>query len=158
MLKYIEGDLFKFIDEPHQFDKTFIPHVNNNVGVAGAGFVIPLYNRFPLAKELYQKSGLWLGNVTFYDGSSAIVCNMVAQDNVSTFKEDSLGRHLRYSALVESMNKVNDYIENYKFYGIKCRIVAPQFGAGIAGGNWSFIEELIKEIWQDVDVTVVKFK
>ena len=33
-------------------------------------------------------------------------------------------------------------------------IYAPKFGTGHSGGNWRFIEDLIKDTWKDIDVVI----
>jgi hypothetical protein len=36
----------------------------------------------------------------------------------------------------------------------KVQIHAPKFGSGLAGGNWAFIQELIKDIWNNYSVFI----
>lgn len=56
---------------------------------------------------------------------------------------------INYTALRMCMQKLN-----HKFKGKK--IGLPQIGAGLAGGDWDIIREIIKEeLSQDCDVTVV---
>jgi hypothetical protein len=34
------------------------------------------------------------------------------------------------------------------------QIHAPKFGCGLAGGNWNFIQDLITDIWKNIQVFV----
>lgn len=156
-LRYVMEDMFDIIpDKLGPNEKIIICHVVNDVGAWGAGFVIPLAKKFPKAEENYKE---WtrIGKdahsaIPFKQGhirfaviqNNIIICHMCAQ---------TLGgeRPLNYASLVECMSYVaiEARINQYK-------IVAPLFGSGLAGGNWSFIELLIQDIWLkariDVDI------
>jgi len=147
MIKYVEGDLFK-----SDLSNKLICHVCNDQGAFGAGFVVPLAKAFPKAKKDYLRfyrskldgSSDWyvkrfgMGETQFStQGFDTVVANMIAQD----FRN---GRSLRYDKLVKCMNQCMYYA---KFH--KLDIVSPKFGSDLAGGNWEFIEELIKDIWTD---------
>lgn len=135
-INYIQGDLFQLYPKDK---KIAIPHVCNDKGVWGSGFVIPLGLYFPEAKQRYIifRDELELGTTQFIrpENTQVTVFNMIAQ---------TLGgpRPIRYNALVHCMESV----------GLKCRnlryeIWCPKFGSLRAGGNWSFIENLIEDIW-----------
>jgi hypothetical protein len=164
-INYVEGDLFANIDKIE--GKTiFIPHCCNNLPAWGQGFVVPLGNRFPKAKEFYLKWGKHIPKdaaeifgkvfdlgqtqfvkVTEIDTQRVIVCNMVAQDGVGG------KRPLRYNELSSCMDSVAHEIGG-RWGDEKCEIHAPMFGSGLAGGNWEFIEELIKDCWLEFDIPV----
>ena len=152
-LQYIKGDLFT-----HNFhNKTIIPHVCNNIGAWGSGFVIPLGKHFPRSKERYlawYKQG-WEGvsgpfglgkmqRVIVDDKKGIYVANMIAQ---------TMGgkRPLNYVSLVECMDKVAVFATKWRL-----NIVCPKFGSDRAGGDWNFIEQLIEDCWlyRDINVTV----
>ena len=154
-INYVEGDLFEGIKKSKCKGTIFIPHVCNDKGAWGAGFVLPLAKYFPQARESYLKCGPVLGlvdYVTIVDKTKNhidyIICNMVAQ---------TLGgeRPLFYNHLVKCMEKVRQCLD------IGDEIHAPQFGAGLAGGNWHFIEKLIEDCWLRIQnppkVTIYKF-
>ena len=144
-LYYSEDDLFN-----HSFEKsTVIAHVVNNQNAMGSGFVVPLVKRWPIVKAKYHEfadyNGLELGNaqiITVSEDPQIIVANMIAQ---------KLGglRPLYYNHLVKAMESVALIAKDRE-------IIAPLFGAGLAGGNWEIIEELVMDIWvrQEIDVTV----
>ena len=141
MLKYIEGDLFdaNMVNGNH-----IITHVTNNQNVWGAGFVIPLGNRYPKAKEKYLKYKQTLGRVQFVEVTNTlVVANMCAQtlENVS--------RPLYYNHLVNCMELVEEHAHIHK-----ATVHAPLSGAGLANGNFEFIQDLMLDIWTDIDVNI----
>lgn len=64
----------------------------------------------------------------------------------------SLGKvDLDYEALTLCMRKINRSFRG-KHIGL------PQIGCGLAGGDWSIVEEIIKKELKDCDVTIVIYK
>lgn len=162
-LNYVTGDLFDKITT-----NIVIPHVCNNLGVWGSGFVIPLGKRFPEAKFHYKG---WfekretseylipfeLGRTQFVEVASGIhVANMVAQLGVQT---PTNFKPIKYLHLANCMQQVGQMARLYNY-----KIICPLFGSGLAGGDWDFIEELIKELWSHtvgnspLDVTVYQLE
>lgn len=158
-INYIEGDLFANLPN----DKNVvIAHVCNNKGGWGSGFVIPLAKWNPQTKQEYldwfNLGDNWdtgaeypttgpfrLGEVQFVKKDNILTANMVAQ---------TLGgvRPLFYNKLVHCMEKVANVAVKRK-----CEIYAPLFGSGLAGGNWEFIQCLIRDIWLNNDIPVTVF-
>jgi hypothetical protein len=155
-IKYIVGDLFAAIAENP--NPIIIPHICNDIGAWGAGFVVPLGKHFPKAKEMYLDwaSKHWkLTGIPFKLGEAQYVhiddqitvMNMIGQRDCG---HDDTGRPpIRYSSLVRCMQNVAAIAE-----GLNAEIHAPAFGAGLAGGDWEFLEEFIIEIWCDWDIPV----
>lgn len=156
-IKYQIGDLFEFIDSFKY--EIIIPHIVNIKNCWGAGFVIPLARKWPQAKSIYHSTcGLYnnyddlLGEVQCVyvrqPPNSILVAHMFAQ---------TLGgkRPLFYNALYKCMDNVAVRAKK-----IGAVIIAPMFGSGLAGGNWSFIKELIEDCWltQGIPVTIFKLK
>lgn len=158
VIKYVEGNLFENIKG---LSNITIPHVCNDVGLWGSGFVIPLGRYFPKAQQEYlawykdEKIGAsTLRGVGFAPARFALgetlmvkvdeknniwVANMIAQHNVGG------GRPLRYNALVKCMETVVSLPAPPE----EISIHAPLFGSQLAGGKWEFIAELIQDIWVD---------
>lgn len=157
-VKYIKGDLFEGIK---QHKKVCIPHIVNDIGAWGAGFVVALSKHFPQPEREYHKwyemcnlgtdGELPLGDYqdVYCDGSAnVVVMNMVAQKGVGCY----VGKRppIRYWALCEAMLGVAYWMEDNPGYTICC----CKFGSGLSGGNWDFIETLILEIWADFNVEI----
>lgn len=147
-ITYIEGDLFAAIKNSQ--DSIIIPHVCNDVGAWGAGFVVPLGRQFPSSRDEYLKwhrgKDFRLGEIQTVQIDNICVVNMVAQHSVGG------PRPLRYPALGKCIESVRDFIKS-SFIGA---IHAPMFGAGLAGGDWNFIEQMILDGWvnQGIPTTI----
>jgi hypothetical protein len=162
-IKYIEGDMFGPILADTDHGPIILPHVCNDRGAWGAGFVVPLGRNFPQARQSYlawednklrqdlKFPVFGLGETQFVNIDDKIfVANMVAQ---------TLGgvRPLFYNHLARCMDAVANFVkERNDAREHAARIVCPAFGSGLAGGNWLFIEQLIHDSWikQGIQVTV----
>lgn len=152
-ITYIWGDLFEHIPMLHDRDAPIvIPHICNNIGAWGSGFVVPMGKNYPISKKTYlakfNTSGLKLGEVQCPLVDTGIyAANMIAQDGISSRSTGDRSKvnskPIRYAALCDCLEKINVAFGD-------CDIYAPKFGSGLAGGNWSFIEELIDEILTNV--------
>lgn len=164
-IEYIRGDLFEGIRKVSQDTTVVIPHICNDIGVAGSGFVIPLFKMFPQALMEYA-STYQLGRNSYHwtspDKPCGIIVNMVAQHGISsksTGPDSEINKKpIRYESLVYCMkdmighlrcaNSINQHLRDI------VEIHCPKFGSLRAGGNWDFIKELIEEIWVDYKVVV----
>jgi O-acetyl-ADP-ribose deacetylase (regulator of RNase III) len=171
MLTYIKGDLFDFLSI-----NDLVVHVCNDVGGFGSGFAGALARKYPEVRESFMswvKLGVWktitmqpnqpaeehfyeLGDVQILPvcGDEKIkgfyVANMVAQRGLIS---QANPHPIRYDALREAMTKITQsFTINYVI-----RIIAPKFGAGLAGGDWNIIEGIINDVWKDLDVVIVEY-
>ena len=164
MIQYKNGDLFEYISDKHLDPSVniIIPHITNDIGAWGSGFVVPLGKQYPKAQDSYIKSYVdhdnanipMLGNCQIVDcGCNTYVANMCAQTGIlghSTGDRNMVNmKPIRYAALVDCMRNVASFAD-----ANSCQIHCPKFGSDRAGGNWYFIEELIQEIWEQFSVTV----
>lgn len=180
-IKYVTGDLFEMLpyDSPQY---KVIPHVCNNVGKWGSGFVVPLGKKWPATKEKYLEwfgqtetlesightdeilkigrsqiiSGLYSSPGKHNDGGSIFVVNMVGQHGTVS---PTNPRPIDYAALGSMMFDLPRKL-NISGEKMDCEIHCPCFGAGLAGGNWDFIELLIYDAWirQGLPVTVYQLE
>jgi O-acetyl-ADP-ribose deacetylase (regulator of RNase III) len=156
VIAYRKGDLFT-----HLRDNLAIIHVVNNKARMGSGFVVPLMECFPGVKQAYQSwfdlcekppnlpfttSGhAQLGEIQIINYTVPFdiqIINMVAQDGVFGHYNK---RPIKYDALLACLEQVEllvDYDRN---------IVAPRFGAGLAGGNWNIIAAIINSVFDTGD-------
>jgi hypothetical protein len=76
---------------------------------------------------------------------------MIAQNGTIS---PSNQRPLNYYSLCKSMSDVVSFIKNKFRNDQSVEIHAPKFGCGLAGGNWNFIQELIKDIWKNQKIFI----
>ena len=154
MINYHVGDLFDELKNIH--DKTIIiPHICNDVGKWGAGFVVPLGKYFPESKSGYfdlldeyvQDNRLGKTREVYPDNHDCdnriIVCNMIAQHGIIS---KSNPRPIKYHALSQCLLVVRRACSYHNHAGEDVEIHTCAFGSGLAGGNWTFISALINEI------------
>ena len=166
MIYCVKGDLFNGVKNVVN-GTVIIPHVCNNIGAWGAGFVVPLGKKYPKAKESYLK---WYNTPDFFLGNTqlilvdngVIVANMVAQDGITSGSTGDrsrvVDRPLRYDALVNCMLQVKETaLRPFSDSDEKAVIHCPKFGSGLAGGEWAFIEKLIEDIWDSAGLDTVVY-
>jgi hypothetical protein len=151
MLKYVDGDLFKLIGKTGKAKNKYILHICNNINKWGAGFTKNLtkFNKEPEERyrEFCSKFSAWPDSKKFLLGKIVVVpidenltvINAIAQNGV---KSPSNKTPIKYTALVDAMRAAKTILK--PDFELHC----PKFGSGLAGGDWEFIEYLIKEIWQ----------
>lgn len=147
-INYVIGDATQPIGEGIKI----IPHITNNIGVWGAGFVIALSNKWTYPELHYRTRQTYpLGHVDVLRVEPDIfVANMIAQHDT---RPDSEGfPPIRYNALREALIKVNNIAKD-----LNATLHAPMFGAGLAGGDWNEIEKIIEDV-VTVDITVYNLK
>jgi hypothetical protein len=158
------GNLFEhiesYVNQNHNGCSIIVPHVCNNVNSFGAGFAAGVAKHFPIVKENYHLLGKQniLGYTQFVEvyknkdyGHKIIFANMIAQ-NGTIHKNNP--RPLNYYSLAKCMANVNLYIHQNFDSENRVQIHAPKFGCGLAGGNWNFIQDLITDIWKNIQVFV----
>ena len=168
MINYIKGDLFDYVTS-----NDCIIHVVNNAIRIGGGFTAPLIKRFPYIEtayyfwfnhavpvDTYRISGspvlgeiqiVWFrptDNVyrNFERTDGIYIVNMMAQESTISATNP---HPLKYDALEHCLRKVADDSELKN-----TRIIAPKFGAGLAGGDWNKIESLINAVFHDREITI----
>jgi O-acetyl-ADP-ribose deacetylase (regulator of RNase III) len=150
-IKYVIGDATR----PKGEGNKIICHVCNNVGAWGAGFVLALSSRWKAPEESYRDSAenreLVLGKVIIVPvEEDIVVANMVAQHSIYP-DQDGLPP-IRYGALRTALTAVNDLAVQ-----INGTLHMPRIGCGLAGGRWSDVEQIIKDV-VTVNVTVYDLK
>lgn len=165
-IQYVEGDLFDYI--PAEDDTiTIVPHVCNSIGVWGSGFVVPLGRRYPDARKAYIEAmqaklvlNLPFALLSFtqfvpVEDGKVLVANMIAQEGVGPkFENGKMIPPIRYPQLAICMEAVRKKVEEYQLQDKKVKIACPLFGAGLAGGDWKTIQELIQVMWDNIPTTV----
>jgi len=162
-----------------------IPHIVNDIGAWGSGFVVGVTkNTGPKAENRYKKwfnnkvydktDGLCLESGKFALGevqiisvnAHLIIANMVGQTGTINRPNDMSRPPIRYGALAKAMEYVEKTLNRLKktefpnFSDINTVIHCPKFGSERAGGDWKIIEQMILEIWVDrgIPVTVYEYE
>lgn len=168
--KEIEGDLIKLAKEG-QFD--VIGHGCNCLSTMGAGIAPQMARAFGCDKfemETWGPSIEKLGNVdfeTFVLGKNTMwnlsngynklnepeltVCNLYTQYSYGRNHRDGVSKPLDYEALTVCMRKMNLLFKG-KHIGL------PMIGAGLAGGDWERIKQIIQDELSNCTVTIVIYK
>jgi O-acetyl-ADP-ribose deacetylase (regulator of RNase III) len=143
-LTHYRGDLLKT-------DRKVLAHGVNCKGSFGSGVAGQIARKFPDVKRGYMRKhehdGWKLGQCQFIQTEGKrIVVNMATQETYG-----KTGTHVDYDALKQCIEQVLDYC---KTTGEGLAI--PRVGAGLAGGDWARIEEIIRDclVHRDVEVDV----
>lgn len=146
-IKIVYGNLITLAEEG-KFD--VIGHGCNCHCVMGAGVAKAIKDRWPeaYAADLATKKGdrSKMGTFSFAQVGDLTIINLYTQYDYTRTKVD-----VEYEALEEGMKRIKEA------YSGK-RIGFPMIGAGLAGGNWSIIKNIIDDVFEGEDVTVVVFK
>lgn len=144
MVYTVKGDVFSS-------GADIIGHGCNCKGGFGSGVALAVAKKYPKARyhylDKFQIDGWRLGDVQFVKvcGAQQFIANCATQ-------KAYLPRgmcHADYDAIRACMVKVRDFAKEKNL-----TIAIPKIGAGLAGGNWSIIKKILKEVFVDYDVTV----
>lgn len=147
MLHYLVGDA----TQPQTAGNKIICHVCNDIGGWGRGFVLALSARWKLPEAQYRS---WSKDPSFALGETLfvrvepdiLVANMVAQRDI-TFQGGI--PPIRYEALRKCLQDVYETAVKQP-----ATVHMPRIGAGLAGGNWATIEQIIVDELKNVDAYV----
>jgi len=153
MLKFVKGDA----TNPPKTDKTpaIIIHICNDMGAWGKGFVLAVSKRWKQPEQVYRAdTNLQLGKIQIVPVEDNItVINLIGQHKI--YKIGGIAP-IRYDAVANGLQKVADYIKQNKQSVV---VHMPRIGCGLAGGEWSVMEPIIKKHLVDngIDVVVYDF-
>uniref|UniRef100_A0A6M3IRT1 Macro domain-containing protein n=1 Tax=viral metagenome TaxID=1070528 RepID=A0A6M3IRT1_9ZZZZ len=114
-----------------------ICHQVNCQRVAGAGLALQIRRKYPEWYHVFMVTVPWLGKTKILRVTPELyVANLYAQNGYGTDK-----RYTNYAALGKCLMQLDAIfrdipIDIYFPYGIGC---------GLAGGDWSIVEEIIKD-------------
>lgn len=131
MIEYKQGNLL-------DVQQGIIIHGCNAQGVMGSGVALAVKKKYPEAYLAYHQyhlaNKLQLGDVVIYRHSNELVIlNAVTQHYFGTEK-----RHVNYVAVAEVFTKACKLA-----YDSELELHFPRIGAGLGGGDWLIIEQLI---------------
>jgi len=138
-------------------ERVIVPHVTNDEGGWGAGFVVALSRKWSEPEAAYR-SDFQIGRARGGEMTlvkvpvkGLMIANMTAQHS---YKSDKNPRPLNYLWLAKCMDKVATEAVN-----LGASIHCPKFGSDLAGGDWDFIMLMIQDIWlaRGINVTVYEY-
>lgn len=170
IIKFVKGDV-RDVAYAKAGEKAIIPHVCNNVGAWGAGFVMALSRRWKEPEKMYRqwyrnaKSGsvectdsevtaFNLGMTQFVNVSEdIIVANMVAQNDLRRVGSEP---PIRYDSLRRCLSEVA-HLAKWQSASVH---IPDLIGCGLAGGDPKIVLGIIQEtlVSQDIDVYIYKFE
>jgi O-acetyl-ADP-ribose deacetylase (regulator of RNase III) len=136
-IRYVRGDA----TAPEGGGTMIIAHVCNDIGAWGRGFVLALSRRWRLPEAEYREwygagAGFALGGVRFVRVEPSVwVANMIAQRGVGR----SHGTPIRYESLETCLHRVAEQAVR-----LGASVHMPRIGCGLAGGEWSRVEPIIR--------------
>lgn len=143
MISYKQGNLLEVTEG-------IIVHGCNAQGRMGSGVALAVRHKYPGAYEKYvqdlQTEAVELGMVSWYRPTS---CLYIASA-ITQYKYGYDGhKYVNYDALTECFAEV---LERAKVEGLDVHM--PLIGAGLGGGTWSEISELINSLDPDNKVSM----
>lgn len=134
-------------------------HGCNAQAVMGSGIALEVKNRFPGAFKIYRDKhelhGLKLGEIIpYFDDSGKIIINAITQN---LFGRNG-SRFVSYDAVAECCRLIKEGF-NIMLEPPKT-LYFPLIGAGLGGGSWDVISEIIKSEFDGIqtDLILVKFQ
>lgn len=153
-IQYVEGELINLI-ESGEYD--VVVHGANCFCTMGAGVAKVLRQRFPsiyrvdltTVKGDRKKLGtLSLAQVRVEKKRRIMLVNAYTQ-----YAYSSRVKQIDYEAVRRCFAKINSFFTNRAL-----RFLMPKIGAGLAGGDWNKISEIVEQEMKGRDVTVVVWK
>jgi len=123
-----------------------IVHGCNAQGVMGSGVALAVKNMYPAAFEdyrgIFEDEGLELGWAYPFmpDTEPLVIWNAITQEG---FGQPT--RNCSYDAIQTCFQQINEAVANTADLGIPQEIHIPAIGAGLGGGNWEIIREIIEQ-------------
>jgi O-acetyl-ADP-ribose deacetylase (regulator of RNase III) len=157
-VKYIDGNIIDLI-ESGNYDVT--THGCNCFCVMKKGLAPQMAkafgcHMFPMEGHMHKgkinKLGTIDGGLIQLDNGKLItVYNSYSQFYHARNMPPNMSTPLDYEALRMCLKKINHIHKGQS-------IILPKIGAGLARGDWSIIESIIREELEDMDVTIVNYK
>ena len=152
----LEGDLI-VLAKAGRFD--VITHGCNCMCTMGAGIAPQMAKAFGVDQYSLESSAHFgdvnkLGQIEWYverEGPIPFVVNSYTQYNYGRNHADGDAAPIDYEALTLCMRKINQRFKG-KHIGL------PKIGAGLAGGDWNRIKQIIQTELKDMKVSVIIYK
>lgn len=122
-----------------------IVHGCNAQGVMSSGVALAVKNTYPAAytnyRNIHKNKGLILGEAYPVQISANLVLwNAITQNLYGTYQ-----RQVSYDALTTCFEEIQYTIDQSSDLFVPAEIHIPKIGAGLGGGNWEIIREIIEQ-------------
>lgn len=135
-IKYVKGDL---LEAPEKY----ILHGVNCQGVMGSGVAKLIRAKWPSAYAVYKNcehlKGLRLGSITQTYDNGKVIFNGVTQEFYGRKANHCYVCYDAVREVMRSLNYLRDIADEIPL------IAMPAIGAGLGGGDWNIISEIIEE-------------
>lgn len=151
--------LFHTGDVVSNADFGILAHVTNNKGIWGGGVSGPIGVRYPQARIAFSQvsqTPMICGRAQIIPVSSTLfVANLFAMTGV---RSESNPRPLNYVFLRRSLDELASFARamagSFALADDDVDIHLPRIGAGLAGGDWPTIEEMIRATLSSFKTTI----
>lgn len=136
-----------------------VAHGCNAQGAMGSGAALAVIQRYPKNKKTYQefhrKNGLKLGQVVWHMDRDdelqmhRIIANCITQE----FAGHDGKKYVDYPAIKTCLEQVADVALSNNWDGV----AMCQIGAGLAGGDWAVILEIVESVGRDKGMTFMVY-
>lgn len=111
----------------------------------GSGVALAVKNKYPGAyldyRNIHDEEGLELGTAyPFCPTTDLVIWNAITQEG---FGQPT--RNCSYDAIQTCFEDINNAVDHSADIGIVKEIHIPMIGAGLGGGNWEIIREIIEQ-------------
>lgn len=156
-ITYAFGDILDWADKVD-----VIGHQVNCFGIMGGGLALQIAKEWPKVESDYRKyveriSRDVLVNEGELRRNLLGVCQIVATDKCSIANlfgqyDVGLGRRTDYDALFKSLKALKKQMIDCG----KRKLALPvNLGCGLAGGDWSIVQEIIEKIFKDIQIELL---
>lgn len=161
----LKGDLLDFFDQG-VFDG--IAHGCNCFCNMGSGIAPQIADRYPNVRLMDDETEV--GDILKLGGFTVALKDVEFEEkqempkviyNAYTQYSYGKGKHVEYSAIANCFKGMNqtgkNFIETFMPGSDRFVLGIPQIGAGLGGGDWDLITEIIQRTTPDIDVIVVEW-
>lgn len=144
MIKYVKGDLLSS-------GLPLLAHGCNMQGVMGSGIALQIKREYPYAYSAYIKGlrdGRQLGDIIpSFSENNPIIINCLTQKDYG--KDGKV--YVSYKAIEDCFNKLFFFCDEWEIP----EMGMPKIGAGLGGGDWNRIENILKSSMKILNNTKV---
>lgn len=163
IIQTVQGDLLTNFKNDKYFG---IAHGCNCQFAMHSGIAKTIVDLFPDVRETdkraYEAGQAVLGKASLCFTPYGMIFNMYTQlypgrITSKSRDEDQIDRYIAISECFKQVNKTYSEVKDKTIFGPSELFGIPKIGAGLAGGNWNDIAELIDDATPDVKIELVEY-